>query len=159
MPNCLKIIWVISKSLFLPVCRQFLVFVVCHISFPLAAYSLISGRAHSFVSCKMMPCLISRFFFLLPVCLAGCILYCIWGISPRRVLQLKRGNIFFFLLSLPILLHPDEMTIVLRLAQTRSYASRHMKGYLWQWTLRSLLLWQQAAFFLSECSPSQPYAL
>lgn len=125
VPNCLKIIWVISKSLFLPVCRQFLVFVVCHISFPLAAYSLISGGAHSFVSCKMMPCLIRSFFFffllhLLHVCLVGCILYCIWGISPRRVLKLKRGNTFFSFLSLPILLHPDEMTIVSRLAQTRS---------------------------------------
>lgn len=45
-PSCLKIIRVISKSLFLPVCRQFPVFVVCRISLPLAAYYLISGRAH-----------------------------------------------------------------------------------------------------------------
>lgn len=130
VPNCLKIIWVISKSLFLPVCRQFLVFVVCHISFPLAAYSLISGRAHSFVSCKMMPCLISRFFFS-PPCLS-CRVYTLLhlGNFPQKSVTIKKRKYFFFLLSLPILLHPDEMTIVLRLAQTRSYASRHMKGYL-----------------------------
>lgn len=61
VPNCRKIIWVISKSLFLPVCRQFLGFAVCHISLSLlslsrllAAYHLISGRAPSIISCKKM---------------------------------------------------------------------------------------------------------
>lgn len=97
VPNCLKIIWVISKSLFLPVCRQFLVFVVCHISFPLAAYSLISRRAHSFVSCKMMPCLISRFFFFSPPCLS-CRVYTLLhlGNFPQKSVTIKKRKYFFF---------------------------------------------------------------
>lgn len=160
MPNCLKIIWVISKSLFLPVCRQFLVFVVCHISFPLAAYSLISGGAHSFVSCKMMPCLIRRFFFFSPPCLS-CRVYTLLhlGNFPQKSVKIKKRKYFFFLLKFAYSASSWWNDNCVEISSDSVYASRHMKGYLWQWTLRSLLLWQQAAFFLSECSPSQPYAL
>lgn len=45
VPNRLEIIWVISKSLSLSVCRQSLV-LVCHIQFPLAIYHLTRERGY-----------------------------------------------------------------------------------------------------------------
>lgn len=56
VPNCLKIMWVISKSPCLPVCRPFPVLVVCHIPFPLAIYHLTSERMLSFISWEKICC-------------------------------------------------------------------------------------------------------
>lgn len=67
----------------------------------------------------MMPCLISSFFFL-PPCfvLQNAHSIAFEEFLSNSVTVKKRKELFF--LSLPIPLHSDEMTIVFRLAQTRS---------------------------------------